>query len=283
MPNESDDLAPVAALLLHVARQVTGDRQHPRKRLCARQQCLATATKGGRSKSGLRQGDEAAPRNRVNHGRPIRIFAQSQSGVGHRQSVADDQHRVLRRQGFRQLPGVIAIRGVIADRPGPRQQRRRRIAQRQYHTMRHDRCAIRDLDLERHTCGARRDMPDLAEYPQQPRTFGCRRFGLQQQVLQVIAIERTRQKVLSIRIWQLAPGKPQKLQGIARVGRQPRRRYVEEIGKIARGVRHAAAHGRAALYQHDVGGTLRRTAQQIRGQDSAAETGAHDDQGITRH
>ena len=169
---------------------------------------------------------------------------------------------------------------MVADRRGPRQQRRRRIPQRQNHAVRHDRRTIRKFRAERLVPAEPRDVPNLAEDAQQPRVPGRRPLGLQQRVLQVVAIQRARQKILAVGMRHMALREAQKLQWIARVRRQPRRRHVEKIGEFAIGIGDAPAHGRAALDQHDVGRLPRRSAQQVGGQHRAAKAGADDDQGV---
>ncbi len=119
--------------------------------------------------------------------------------------------------------------------------------------------------------------------PNTPDQAACARrraLRLQQQVLQVVAVQGARQEILAVDIRQPALRKAQKLQRIARIGRQPGRGHVEKIGKFVRCVRHAAAHGAAALDQHDVGARRRRPAQQVGGKHRAGESGTYDYQGI---
>jgi hypothetical protein len=217
----------------------------------------------------------------MQHGRAVRILGQYRSHIGHGQSIADDQYRVFCRQCLRQLPWIIPIRTVVADRVGPRLQRRRWIPQRQHHAVGHDGRAIRELRGEWLALAAPRDAPDLIENAHEARLCGLRRFRLRQHVLQVIAVQRARQKVLAAGFRGMALRKTQELQRVPRIRRQARRRDVEKKGKLAGGVRHAAAHRGTALDEHDIGRGGRRTAQQIGRQHRTAETAAHNDYDIT--
>jgi hypothetical protein len=276
MANERDDLPPVAASIFHLEREFAGHRQHLPERICTCQEFLSIAAHGGRPKRRLRQGRQAVPRYRMQHRGAAGNVGECNGSIRHRQSIADDQHRVLRRQVLRQVPGVLPIRGMAADGRGPRQQRRRRVPECQDHAVRGDRGAIQELRRERLTPRVPGDLPDLIVDANEPGVAGRRPLRLQEHVLQVVAIQRAQQKILAVGVRQTALRKAQELRRVARIRGQPRRRHIEQIGIIANGIRHAAPQFRSALYEHDVGRLGRRAAQQVGGQHGAAKPPAHD-------
>ena len=183
-------------------------------------------------------------------------------------------------QRLRQIPGVLPIGAVSAYRLGPWVRRRRGIPQRQNDPVRRDRRAIRELRRQAIVRSTRRDAPDLAENALQARVRRCLAFRTHQCVLQVLAVESARQEILALGLRHTALCEAQELQWICRIGRQPQRRHVEQVGVIALGVSHAAAHLAAALYEHDVRCSGRWTAQQVGSQYRSAEPAAHDGYGV---
>jgi hypothetical protein len=99
---------------------------------------------------------------------------------------------------------------------GPRQQRRRWIAQRQYDAIRGYRRAICNHGEQRLFAAAPRDAPHLAKHFGEPHVGWRRSFRLKQPALQVVTVQGARQEVLGIGMGQGPLGETQKLQRILR-------------------------------------------------------------------
>ena len=192
--NVRDGLAPIAPHFLYLTHHRTAGPEHLPQRLRARQQRIAAAHSAG-MKNALRARQETAPRNRMQHRAAAAVSAQDGCRIRHRQSVADDEYRMLLGEGLRQIPGILAECPMLQYLRSPRLRRRRRVTERQYHRVCVYRRPILEMRRQRPPALGTHNVGDFAEYPLQPNMRRRRALGLQQHALQVVAVEGARQKI----------------------------------------------------------------------------------------
>ncbi len=279
MPHEGDDFAPVAAPDLGFARQFPNHGEHLPQRMRTAEKRRFIAAHRQRLEIALAQRQKAAARNRVHKRRAACIARQCQHGVGHGQAIAHDQHRLIR-GWIGQVPGIMAIRRMFANARSPRVRRRRRVSHGQNHAIRREGVAPGEVHGERAARAVSPHLSNFVEDAHQPHVRRRMSLGVDQDVVQIVAVQRPGQEILAVGIRHLPPRKLQELRGIGGVRRQARRGHIEQEGKFPRRVRHTAAHRGAAFDENDVSVARGRPPEQGSREHRAGKAGADDNQGV---
>ena len=153
------------------------------------------------------------------------------------------------------------------------------IAQREHHVISGEPTTSIELHLQRQMPFDAPDVGYRSMHDFQSNIARRAQFRGEQHLAQIFAIKRSRQKILAGHLGHASLRELQEFLGRGGIRRHAARRNIEQIGEAALCVGSATGDFVGPLDQHESSGPRRRTAQQIRGHQGAAESAANNHYG----